>query len=355
MLLDGVHVPLTTPFYPDGRVYFRKLEHNVRRYSLTPVNGLIALGQTAEAASLTDEEERDVLRTVAETAAPEKGLIATISHAGVLPAIALATYAASLRYDAVLLTLPNTMTPAWNSAEPTPEALTWFRGIADHSPVPVLIHSEAAGHTLPVATIAALAEHPNIVGVLEQSKHLSRVAAMRAVTSHIQRTATTTITFTAATERMLHPAVLAAPGGSGAFISADSLAGGAALAVAPEPPALKTRTKQVGFQVLWAYAADATESLRAGACGLAPPIAASVPQAVFEIWAAWKDGNHSLMSEKQARVAAAEPFFLQKGTPAIKFGTELSGYFGGRPRLPLLPLTAADANQLTGLLDGMRS
>ena len=29
MLLQGVFPAITTPFYPDGRIYFRKLEHNV--------------------------------------------------------------------------------------------------------------------------------------------------------------------------------------------------------------------------------------------------------------------------------------------------------------------------------------
>ena len=29
MLLHGIFPPITTPFYPDGKVYFKKLEHNV--------------------------------------------------------------------------------------------------------------------------------------------------------------------------------------------------------------------------------------------------------------------------------------------------------------------------------------
>ena len=52
MLIDGIHVPLTSPFYRDGRSYLRKLEHNVARYSLTPVAGLVAL--SSEGAGLSD-------------------------------------------------------------------------------------------------------------------------------------------------------------------------------------------------------------------------------------------------------------------------------------------------------------
>ena len=48
MLLEGLQLPLTTPFYSDGRLNLRKLEHNVARYSKTPVAGLVALGATGE-------------------------------------------------------------------------------------------------------------------------------------------------------------------------------------------------------------------------------------------------------------------------------------------------------------------
>lgn len=366
MLLDGVHVPLTTPFYPDGRVYLRKLEHNVRRYSLAPVHGLIALGGNAEAALLNTPERLEVLRTVAETAAADKVLTAGIAEAGVLPALQLAEAAADLRYDVVLLMLPSSLAAAWHhrtpsdgtSSDSTPsiEALTWFRSIADRSALPVLLATVAAGRPLPISTLAELADHPNVLGFLEPSNHIGRVRDLRSATAHIRRSATTTITFTAATGRMLSPAAAqGVPGASGAFISADTLAGGAAIAVAPEPPALKTRRKEVGSQVLWSHAANSTEALRAGASGLAPAIAASVPEAVFEVWAAWKDGDTSLMDEKQGRVERAEPFFLDRSIAAVKAGAELSGYFGGRPRLPLLPLTAADQAQMASLLDGMRS
>ena len=48
MLLDGIYVALTTPFYRDGRLYVRKVEHNVDRFSKTPAAGLIALGPNGE-------------------------------------------------------------------------------------------------------------------------------------------------------------------------------------------------------------------------------------------------------------------------------------------------------------------
>src|SRR5258708_38870528 len=76
MLLQGIFPPITTPFYPDGSVYFKKLESNVERYSRTPVSGIVVLGSTGESIMLSDQERRDVFKAARESAAPEKGLIA---------------------------------------------------------------------------------------------------------------------------------------------------------------------------------------------------------------------------------------------------------------------------------------
>ena len=356
MLLDGVHIPLTTPFYPDGRVYLRKLEHNVRRYSLTPVSGLCALSSTSETETLSDAERRDLLRIVAAEAAPEKVLTAAIGLAGVRESLLLAEAAAAAGFDAVLLPAPLEFRHIlWQAeTEAAPELLTYFQAIADRSPLPVVLVSQALRVALPLTLIAQLAGHANIIGLLEQSSHISRITQVAELTAHVRHTATTTITFTAATGRMLQTVKPAETVG-GSFVSAEALGGGSAVATAPPVAALKTRTKEVGFQVLWGTAADAATALRAGARGLLQPIAAAVPQAAFEVWAAWKDGDASLMAEKQTRLADAEQGIAPYDIAAIKAGCELSGYFGGRPRLPLLPVTADRAREVAQLLRGMRS
>jgi len=76
MLLQGIFPAVTTPFYPDGVVYYKKIEHNIDRYSRTPVAGMVVLGSTGEAVMLSDDERREVLKVTAEVAAPEKVLIA---------------------------------------------------------------------------------------------------------------------------------------------------------------------------------------------------------------------------------------------------------------------------------------
>jgi dihydrodipicolinate synthase/N-acetylneuraminate lyase len=43
------------------------------------------------------------------------------------------------------------------------------------------------------------------------------------------------------------------------------------------------------------------------------------------------------------------------GIPAVKYAAELNGYFGGYPRAPLLPLTAADREEVTTLMADLRA
>jgi dihydrodipicolinate synthase/N-acetylneuraminate lyase len=306
-------------------------------------------------ASLSNDERIEVLKTVGAEAAKEKVLTAGIGLPSVRESILLAEAAADARFDVVLLTAPVEYAQLlWNDTKAATALLTYFQTIADASPLPVLLHSDANRIVLPIELIAQLASHPNIVGVLEQSTHVSRVTQIRDVSAGVKRTATTTITFTAATGRMLaveHSDVVVA----GTFVSASALTGGTAVATAPPVPALKTRTREVGFQVLWGATNDADAALRAGSVALAMPLAASVPQAAFEVWAAWKDGNPSLLAEKQARLSRAEQGIAAWDTPAIKAGSELSGYFGGRPRLPQLPVTANRAEEIASLLRGMNA
>jgi dihydrodipicolinate synthase/N-acetylneuraminate lyase len=352
MLLDGIHVPLTTPFYPDSRLNVRKLEHNVRRYSLTPVNGLAALSSVSETQLLSDAERRIVLQTVGAEAAREKVLLAGVGLPSVRESVSLAEAAAGFGFDTVMVGMP--VDYARQLSDDSAELLTYFQAIADGSPLPVLLVSEASRAVLPVALIDRLKDHPNVVGLLEQSSHIGRVSQVRELAAKVRRTVTTTITFTAATGRMLQgnkPGEVV----GGSFVSAEQLGGGVAVATAPPVPALKTRTKEVGFQVLWGNATEATAALRAGANGLLPALAASVPQAAFEVWAAWKDGDAALMREKESRLSKAEAGIAEWDIPAIKSGAELSGYFGGRPRLPLLSPTAERTAEIAALLNGMRS
>jgi 4-hydroxy-2-oxoglutarate aldolase len=352
MLLDGLQLPLTTPFYPDGRLNLFKLEHNVTRYSKTPAAGLVALSRFGEPELLSDDEMLQVLRTVAGAAAAEKVLMAGVSRDSVAGTLDLAEAAAKFRYDAVLVRRPTLS--SGGGGKWTKELVTYFRAVADGSPIPVVLYDSGREKQLPAEVLSELAGHPQIIGLVECVGGRERFAALEAETAGVKRQVAVTPVFAAVTARMgVHDNAEAATG----LIAADRLSGGgAAVATAPGKIVAKTRTKLVGFQILSGRTAGVLEGLRAGAVGAMPGFAASAPQACYEVLAAWKDGDEGLAAEKQARleqvVRKAEE---ELGVAGIKFGCDLNGYFGGRPRLPLLPLTGEELGEIEGLMQGLRN
>lgn len=351
MLLEGLQLPLTTPFYPDGRLNLRKLEHNIACYSKTPVAGMAVLSQFGEAAMLSDAESRQVLRAAINIAAPQKVMLAGISRDSVVATLDLADEAAALDYDAVLIEPPSFLQMG-SDAQQTKELLTYFQMIADRSALPVLLSSTST--CLSSDVVIELAGHPRIIGLVDGDAAPQRIATLKADTAWVKREVTVTSVFAAVTGRML---AQQEPASGQSVLSADSLnTSGTAVAVAPPTPTLKTRTKTVGFQILAGRTARMLDALSGGAIGAMPAFAACAPQACYEVFAAWKDGDRELAEEKQARLqAVADRVESELGIAGIKVGCDLNGYFGGLPRLPRLSLNAQQRHQIEILMHGLRN
>lgn len=356
MLLHGILPPITTPFYPDGNVYFKKLEHNVERYSRTPVAGIVVLGSTGEAVMLSDEERRDVLKCARGTAAPNKVLVAGTGIESAIQTLRLTEYAAELGYDVAMV-----RTPHYYKKQMAPEnMLAFYRTVADRSPLPVMIYNfpQATGYDIPAAVVIQLAEHPNLIGIKESSGDVEKVRKMVDATRHIKRTATVTETFEAVTPRMIAAANASSDGGE--LVPVGALSG----ASTPKPSSaavtvvgkMKTREKEVGFQVLVGAAHKLHPSLDAGAVGAILAFANVAPTACYEIYAAWKEGDPELARLKQERIVdAAQRVGSELGIPGMKYGMDFNGYFGGIARLPFLPLTAAQKAEIERLLTDIRN
>jgi 4-hydroxy-2-oxoglutarate aldolase len=355
MLLEGIFAPITTPFYPDERIYFKKLEFNVARLSLTALSGLVVLGSTGESVALDDSETREVLRVAAASAADDKVLIAGIGRESVKGTVDLAETAAAFGYDAVLVRNPSYYRPQLTNAA----LLHYFRSVADRSSLPVILYSipKFTEAEIPIEVVAELAQHPNIWGLKESSGKVERVRdVVQATRLAPRRTVTVTPIFEAVTGRML----AAKPAAAGNFISAEGLASGGdgavALAVAPPAPALKTRTREVGFQVLTGSASTLKESLDAGASGAILGFATCAPQACQEIYTAWKEHDDQLSVDRQQHIAQASNVVAsQLGIPGIKYACDFNGYYGGKARSPLLPVSAEIKAEIERLLAQIRN
>lgn len=355
VLLEGILTAATTPFTGDGKLFLHKLERNIERLSRTAVSGIVMLGSTGEAVMLSDAESRDVLKSAVEAASVEKVLIAGIGRESLVETLRLADFAAEHGYDAVLVRTPHFYRPQMK-----PEVLlNYYRMVADRSPLPVLLYSIPAYtlYDLPIEVVAELAQHPNIIGIKDSSGRIERIQAIVTATqSSPRRNVTVTQTFTPVTGRMANASAESSAMLSTNFVALSSFDGSDASVAMPTIPTLKTRTKEVGFQVIGGSAQTMLASFQAGASAAILAMAAFAPQSCAEVHMAFKDRDPVLEIEKQERlVQAANRIIGVMGIPGIKYACDLNGYYGGVPRLPLLPLTGEDQQEVASLLASIHS
>lgn len=163
MQLSGVHVPLVTPFTPDGEVDAAALDRLAREVLAAGAAGIVALGTTGEPAALEDAERRAVLDVCAavrrDTGA---ALVVGAGASGTRrSAAALAELAAWPEVDAALVPVPAFVRPTEAGV------VRHFEELARRSPVPLLAYHvpHRTARPLGAATLRALAAVPGVVGV----------------------------------------------------------------------------------------------------------------------------------------------------------------------------------------------
>ena len=188
----------------------------------------------------------------------------------------------------------------------------------------------------------------------ESGGDIEKLRRMVEGTRQVKHAATVTETFDAVTPRMLKTS---SNGQGGELVQVAAL-GGAKLSSSGVNvvSGIKTRQKEVGFQVLVGLAQQLEPSLQVGAVGGVVAFADVAPTACYEIYAAWKEGDSGLARLKQERIAnAAQRVGSELGIPGMKYGMDLNGYYGGPARLPFLPLTADLKAEVERLLADIRN
>src|SRR6202521_2640327 len=274
--LAGVYPALTTPFAADGSVSLEGMKHNIDRYNQTALAGYVVLGSTGESVLLRSKEMDAILGAVKETAAPGKKLIAGTGAESTAETIERTQRAAAMGYDVALVKTPYYYKPAYK-----PEVLiAHYRRVADESPIPVLLYSipQFTGIALAAADVAALAEHPNIIGIKDSSGNVQGVAEI----------------------------------------------------VAATPPA---------FQVLVGAAASVYPSLVIGARGAILALACALPEKCVTLFDLVRQGHHEKARELQSILLHASKLIVSEmGIAGVKHAMDQRGHRGGLPRLPLVPL-----------------
>jgi 4-hydroxy-tetrahydrodipicolinate synthase len=164
--LRGIHVPLITPFSGDGAaVDLEALERLAHRVADNGAAGLVALGTTAEAASL-DADERAAIVATCRRVARERGVVLSVGVGTNDTRKAAAELAAFGRADggageAALVTVPYFTRPSEDGV------VAHFAALAAASPVPLIVYHVPyrTSRPLSAATLRRLAALPGVAGI----------------------------------------------------------------------------------------------------------------------------------------------------------------------------------------------
>lgn len=276
MKLQGIFPPITTPFDYEGNIYIAKIQHNVEKWNRTALSGYVVLGSTGESVMLTEAEKYTVWELVAKHAASEKLLIAGTGVESVRETVMLTNRAAEIGYKAAMVRTPHYYKNLINRGD---AQMLYYRSVADRTKIPLIVYNwpQTTGVDIPADAVAALSEHPNIIAIKESSGNLEKVMQMIREVKH-------------------------------------------------------------GFQVLVGSAPTLWPSLLMGACGAILAYANAAPYSVIAIWEAFRTRDEAAGMDWQNRIGRPAALVTTRyGIPGLKYAMDLNGYYGGPPRLPLVP------------------
>ena len=163
MTLTGIHVPLVTPFTEQGGIAADALERLAHDVLGQGAAGLVALGTTAEAATLSGAERDEVVDVCARVCRAH-GVPLTVGAGSADTLGAVPVLERLARWPQTTAAL--VAVPAFTRPGPA-GVLAHFTHLAAHSPVPLIVYHVPyrTGQQLDAAALRALGRLPAVVGV----------------------------------------------------------------------------------------------------------------------------------------------------------------------------------------------
>ncbi len=294
MKFSGILASVPTPFNHRGDLYPSKIRQNVSLLNKTGLAGYLVCGAAGEGALLLPDEKTRVWEEVAGAAGEGKVLLADCSAESVRQAVELTERAAGAGYQAAVMAPPRF--DRRECGHFSTQAL-FFRSTADRSKIPVMVRHGPGrdGFLFGVEQLASLAEHPNIAALCldtEDADYVEECARL-------------------AGDRCQ---VLA---GSGSC--------------------------------LW-------PQMERGAAAVITDFASAAPYFCLSIEEAIRTREFEAARELQDRATLAAALVTTKfGVPGLKCALDLQGYYGGSPRLPLIPVDEEVKREIRAAFQGIPS
>ena len=291
MKIEGVFPPVTTPFDDNGCIVHNHLAENIKRWNETDVSGYLILGSNSESVFLTEEEKLEIVETARKSIPPSKKMLVGTGLESTKGTIEFTRKFADCGADVAVV-----ITPHFFKSNMSHEAfMKHYLMIANSSPIPVLLYNVPpfTGLNLEAGTASALSSHENIIGIKDSSGNVEQLSEIISLTGENE------------------------------------------------------------FSVLTGSSIVLYPSMCVGAAGGIMAIACVLPERCSDIIELYKDGNHAEAKELQMRLI--EPTLAvtsRYGIPGLKAAMDLSGYYGGHSRLPLLHVTGAEIEEIKNIFTG---
>src|SRR5690606_13270204 len=158
MNIDGVLVPVVTPFNADDSLNLPALEKLIETFIAQGGAGIVVCDSTGEYYALTAEERAQVRETSERVAKGRITLIAAMNALSPAVAIARARHAQDLGYEGLMLS------PAPYSLPQQHEVLAYSRAVAGPTPPPIIMYRspERVGGAMPLENVVGPSRVPAI-------------------------------------------------------------------------------------------------------------------------------------------------------------------------------------------------
>jgi 4-hydroxy-tetrahydrodipicolinate synthase len=171
----GAYTALVTPFLGE-ELDLQGLTILVERQIEAGIDGLVVLGSTGEASTLSAEERQQVVRTVADLAKGRCAIVVGTGSNSTAQTLAQTREAQELGADAALV-----VTPYYN--KPSQEGIYRHFQAVDQLGLPLIVYNVASrtGRNIEPATMSRIAQLSNVVGLKESSGDIGQISEMVAI------------------------------------------------------------------------------------------------------------------------------------------------------------------------------
>ncbi|MBQ9124342.1 MAG: 4-hydroxy-tetrahydrodipicolinate synthase [Acholeplasmatales bacterium] len=168
-MLKGSIVALVTPFNNDGSVNFEELGNLLEYHIANNSGGIVILGTTGEASTLSFEEEAEIVEYSVKKINKRVPLIVGSGSNETEKAVRMSKKYSEMGADYVLV-----ITPYYNKTNES-GLIKHFQAVADASLCPVIMYNVPGrtGMSMSIHALEVLSKHPNICGIKEASGNIS--------------------------------------------------------------------------------------------------------------------------------------------------------------------------------------